>query len=237
MRQRLRRAKAKHPARSRISFDQRLEPVQRDPFARGLPIDRYYIDRFLARWNDASVGDIRGSVLEFYDTRYASAVGGWPDSAGRVTHVDVIDILDNPRATIRADIANAPELPDATYDSVICTQVLQYVQRPDRAVTTLRRLLRPGGVLYVTVPGLWPNRGCIEGGGIEQWRFTVAGAEAIVAAAFREGDVVVQTFGNVLTAVGTLHGLASEEFTPEELDYHDPAFEVIIAIRAQAPAG
>jgi SAM-dependent methyltransferase len=235
VRRALRRVHAPNPRRSVVHLDQRLKPIQRDPWARGLPIDRYYIDRFFERWNNAETGDIAGSVLEFYDTRYASAVGGWGGAASRVARVDVIDVMANPRATIRADIADAPELPSAAYDAIVCTQVLQYLPDPHRGVATLRRLLRPGGVLYITVPGLAPNRGPVEGGGIEYSRFTIAGTEAMLRRSFLSGEFVVQAFGNVLTAIASLHGLASDEFSASELDFRDPAFEVLIVARAQLP--
>jgi len=236
----LRRTYARHPPRANVRFDERLEPIRRDPWARGLPIDRYYVDRFFERWNHAEKSDVAGSVLEFYDTRYASAVGGWresPDPADPsccVERVDVIDIVPNPRATIRADISDAPEIPDATYDTIFCTQVLQYLPEPHRGVATLRRILRPGGVLYLTLPGLAPI-GPIEGGGIEYSRFTAVGVEVMLRKHFHPEDFLVQAFGNVLSALGFLHGLASDEFSIDELNFHDPAFEVLIAVRAKAP--
>jgi hypothetical protein len=40
----------------------------------------------------------------------------------------------------------------------------------------------------------------------------------------------------VLAAVATLHGLAESELTPAELDYRDPNYEVLLAVRATRPA-
>ncbi|MEK6577866.1 MAG: class I SAM-dependent methyltransferase, partial [Bdellovibrionota bacterium] len=42
--------------------------------------------------------------------------------------------------------------PDNTFDSVICTQVLEHVVHPERAMSELNRVLRPGGVLLLTIP-------------------------------------------------------------------------------------
>jgi hypothetical protein len=36
----------------------------------------------------------------------------------------------------------------------------------------------------------------------------------------------------VLTAIAFLRGLAAEELKREELDYHDPDYELIITVRA-----
>ena len=42
-------------------------------------------------------------------------------------------------------------------------------------------------------------------------------------------------YGNVLTATAFLHGLVQEELTRDELEYHDPDYEVIIGIKATKP--
>jgi hypothetical protein len=47
----------------------------------------------------------------------------------------------------------------------------------------------------------------------------------------------VQSFGNVLTAIAFLHGLAAEELRPDELDHRDSEYDVVIAVRAVRPAG
>ena len=49
---------------------------------------------------------------------------------------------------------------------------------------------------------------------------------------FAPEQVFVETFGNVLSAVCSLEGLAAEELRPEELDYRDRDFEVVVAARA-----
>jgi hypothetical protein len=47
--------------------------------------------------------------------------------------------------------------------------------------------------------------------------------------------VSVAPYGNVLSAIAFLHGLAAEELRPEELDHHDPDYQVLIAVRAVKP--
>jgi SAM-dependent methyltransferase len=212
----------------------RTAPVRRDAFSRGTPVDRYYIERFLRRWNDplSEGSDIRGSVLEFQDKRYAALIGHCDEVRSPVAHVDVLDLGDNPRANLRADIADAPHLPDAAYDTVICTQVLHYVFDVAAAVATLARFLRVGGVLYVTVPGISPYFNVGVAGETEYWRFTPDSLRRILHPHFRSNDVVVEAYGNVLASVAFLHGLAAEEFTSTELDRPDASFPVVIVARA-----
>jgi SAM-dependent methyltransferase len=40
----------------------------------------------------------------------------------------------------------------ATFDIILCSEVLEHVSEDDKAVSELRRVLKPGGVLVVTVP-------------------------------------------------------------------------------------
>ena len=49
------------------------------------------------------------------------------------------------------DITAIPVEADA-FDGVICTEVLEHVPYPDRVITELARILKPGGVLVITAP-------------------------------------------------------------------------------------
>lgn len=42
--------------------------------------------------------------------------------------------------------------PTPRYDFVLCTEVIEHTQQPDRVVQTLRSLLNPGGVAVVSLP-------------------------------------------------------------------------------------
>jgi SAM-dependent methyltransferase len=41
-------------------------------------------------------------------------------------------------------------------DTVFMTEVLEHVHRPGEMLRELRRVLKPGGVLFLTVPFIWP---------------------------------------------------------------------------------
>ena len=61
------------------------------------------------------------------------------------------DTWDQSQLDIVSDIVNIPE-PDASFDAVMCIEVLEHVPDPIRALRELARLLKPGGTLIITTP-------------------------------------------------------------------------------------
>jgi SAM-dependent methyltransferase len=198
-------------------------------FSRGTPVDRVYIDAFLAR----HAADIRGRVLEVKEPAYATRFG-----AGRVESIDVVDIDPaNPRATVVADLADAPQLADDAYDAVVLTQTLQLIYRHEAALATVHRVLKPGGVLLITVPGV-TTVGAADGVDASWcWSYTPVSLALMLEERFGAGTFEVASHGNVLAAVAFLEGLAAEELTAAELAVHDPDYPLVVVGRAVKRAG
>lgn len=60
----------------------------------------------------------------------------------------------NSRPTVIGDIQSLGMLADASFDSVICLEVLEHVPDPANAVAEMARVLKEGGVLVLSVPHL-----------------------------------------------------------------------------------
>ena len=206
----------------------RLNPINPDfGFGRGLPIDRYYIEKFLTKHSR----DIQGHVLEIKEPLYTHRFGG-----DRVTKSDVLHVEPgNPHATLVADLTQAEHLSADTadtFDCIILTQTLPFIYDVKAAVNTLHRILKPGGVLLATVPGISQiSSEDMERWG-QYWCFTTRSMEQLLATVFFPDQVTVATHGNVLAAIALLHGLVTEELKPEELNYVDPNYQVLITARA-----
>ncbi|HUP09640.1 MAG TPA: methyltransferase domain-containing protein [Caldimonas sp.] len=191
---------------------------------RGKPLDRHYIERFL----EANAAHIRGRVLEVADDVYTRRFGGDRVQARDVIHADP----SHPRATVFANLADAQDVPSDTYDCFICTQTLTYIYPVQRALETVHRILKPGGVLLATVPGISQISPYDRDRWGEYWRFTSQSLRRLLGEVFLPEHVAVETYGNVLASTAFLQGLAVEDLRPDELDHHDQRYEMLIAGRA-----
>jgi SAM-dependent methyltransferase len=203
----------------------RLSPIGGDlGWERGTPVDRHYLESFVAR----NAVDIRGRVLELGDDRYTRRFGG-----GRVEQSEILSIeTTNPRATIVGDLQHADTLPESVFDCIVLTQVLHLVFDISAAIESLYRALKPGGVLLVTVPGLAPMAIPSYPDVPLYWAFTASGLSRLLAARFGQDAVSVESRGNILAVTAFLYGLASEELDISDLSVDDSAYPVIVAGRA-----
>jgi SAM-dependent methyltransferase len=83
------------------------------------------------------------------------------------------------RTSALVDVAGRGEqlpLASGLFDIVFCTQVLEFVPDPRLAVAEIHRVLKPGGVLLMSVSAIFP-RAADE----EHWRFEPAALQMLLA--------------------------------------------------------
>ena len=214
--------------RARVGSLSFVTPVSRQfGFDRGLPVDRFYVEDFLGLWAE----DVRGRVLEVGDSGYTRRFGG-----ARVSAAQVLNVFEGvPGTTFVADLAQGVGLPDAAFDCVVLTQTLHLVFDVQAAVRTLFRIVKPGGVVLVTVPGISPVSADVWAD-TWHWSFTRHSASRVFREVFGEHAVQVEQYGNVASATAFLHGLAAQELSARVLSASDPQFPVIVTVRAVRPA-
>ena len=204
----------------------RLEPVSRHfGFDRGTPVDRFYIERFLLANSEC----IRGRVLEIGDDTYTRRFG-----MDRVVRGDVLHVhAGNPQATIVGDLATDSTIPSSVFDCVIATQTFQLIFDPAAALETIHRILKPGGVLLATVPGLTVvSHESDEWSKTWYWSFTSPTLRRLVASVFSPALCRFEAHGNPLAGVCVLEGLAVEDISVPELEGSDPEYPVLLTVRA-----
>lgn len=138
-----------------------------DELAREHPIDDYYAKspwpiRFV---QGQRLSTIRSMVGEHAGLRILEIGSGGGHvlrmfPAARLTAVDVSDLyLDTARrnlagydVTFHKGQVEQLALPAASFDRVICTEVLEHTTNPAEIAREIRRLLAPGGRAVITVP-------------------------------------------------------------------------------------
>lgn len=202
----------------------RLTPISNDwGFDRGTAIDRHYIEEFLA----VHAADIAGDVLEIGEPKYSPRFGG-----DRIRRLDVLHIHEGqPNVTIVADLTRPQDFEPAQFDCVVLTQTLNIIYDAHAVVRSVHRLLRPGGVVLATFPGISKfSRGDAENWGYN-WAFTNMSARRMFGDVFGAANVELEAVGNVMVATAFLYGLAAEELPPEVLAHRHRDYEVLLRLR------
>ena len=201
------------------------EPISRVfGFDRGLPIDRYYIEKFLFENRHL----IKGDVLEIAENRYSKKYGI------DVKNYGVLDVSkDNSVATVIGDLTNPKTLPNGTIDCFICTQTLNYIYNFKEAIKGSKYLLKEGGIILTTVAGISQiSRYDMDRWG-DYWRFTTLSIYKSFSEVFGSRNVRTDFYGNVLSTIAHLEGISSNELTEIELDYKDEDYQLLITVIAQ----
>jgi len=108
----------------------------------------------------------------------------------RVKNYIAVDLRVNPLVDISA-AAEALPFPDGQFDFVICTQVFEYLPDPRLALAEIKRVLRNGGVLFLSSPAVF-----LQNNDRECWRFLPEGWRQLLRE-FSTVEIVPE--GNSLT--------------------------------------
>jgi hypothetical protein len=193
-------------------------------FDRGIPIDRYYIEKFIS----SNSQYIKGRSLEIGESEYTVKFGS------AVTKKEVLHYTsDNNAATIIGDLTKIETLPAGQMDCFICTQTFNFIYDFKSAIRGAHHVLAKDGVLLATLAGVCQiSRYDMDRWG-DYWRFTTRSAEEAFGEVFGKENVRVQSYGNVLASVSLLHGISADELSHDELDHHDPDYQIVITVVAK----
>lgn len=113
--------------------------------------------------------------------------------------ISTLDIDPQSGATYVADLCacNDALIPNDTFDFVVCTEVLEHTLDPFSAVRELRRILKPGGLLFVTVPFNFRIHGPLP----DCWRFTEHGLRQLFRQFYIEALDSLETPGRDLMPI------------------------------------
>lgn len=179
---------------------------------------RFYIDQFLGRYT----AECRGCFLEFGDPRYRAMF-----APGAIERYDVLNIEAAPGVTIVGDIQGCPQIPDNTYDVIVCTQVLEHVPNPFLAAAELSRILKPGGLLLLTVPAAYPYHAVPR----DYWRFTRDSLQLLFGEHLHE--LRIDPWGNRVSVVASYWYWTHDQLPRAALLRRDPDNAQILSLYAR----
>jgi hypothetical protein len=192
---------------------------------RGKPIDRYFIENFLDDRKDL----IKGVVLEIGDNKYTKMFGF------KVTKSEVLtyNIDDSRKNVIIGDLTKYDNLQNDKYDCIILTQTLNFIYDYKKAILGVYHLLKEGGSVLVTSSGISQISEYDNERWGDFWRFTEIGLMKSFEEVFPKENIIIKSYGNVLSSISYLHGISSEELTEKELGYNDPNYPLLITLIAK----
>jgi 2-polyprenyl-3-methyl-5-hydroxy-6-metoxy-1,4-benzoquinol methylase len=138
-----------------------------DRLAREHPIDDYYarspwpirlIERERLRIIRSMLGPTRGLDVAEVGSGGGHVLAQFPEA--RLTAIDVSQVfldtarrrLERYRASFILGEVDKLDLPEGSFDRIICTEVLEHTRDPEAILRAMARLLRKDGVAVITVP-------------------------------------------------------------------------------------
>lgn len=86
------------------------------------------------------------------EARGSYAFGNPPGGA----RIVCVDILPGPGVDLVADAQNLDMVADESVDCIIAISALEHIRHPSKVIDEIFRILRPGGIVYINVPFVFP---------------------------------------------------------------------------------
>ena len=116
-----------------------------------------------------------------------------------------VDVVENPVAELRGSVEALP-VEDASFDVVLCTQVLEHCDDPAQAVRELRRVTAPGGRVLASTHGVQVYHPSPE----DYWRWTHAGLRRLFTENASWQSVEVRPGAGTASCLAMLLGVYTE---------------------------
>ena len=172
---------------------------------RGEAIDRYYIEKFLFENRQ----HIKGKVLEIAESTYTKKFG-----ENKVEEALVLHVSSDMDADIVGNLETGEGIPENMIDCFILTQTLPFIYDIKSTVKNCMRILKSGGHLLITVPGITQ----ISRYDMERWGHFWSFTDLSLRRLFEDNvpPEVVQLY-----EVASVDEFVSEIISPEQIEVFD----------------
>jgi SAM-dependent methyltransferase len=172
---------------------ERRDPPQSSP--------TWVVRHALARWLQAQARELEGGERVRILDVGCGVKPYLPFFEGvALEHVGV-DVVENPAAELLGPVEALP-VEDASFDVVLCTQVLEHCDDPAQAVRELRRVTRPGGRVLASTHGVQ----VYHPSPVDYWRWTHEGLHRLFVTSAAWGSVEVTPAAGTGSALAMLLG-------------------------------
>ena len=197
-----------------------LEPVDRlFGMGRGKPVDRKYIEDFLSINQEM----IKGTVMEIADDTYIKKFGG-----DKISDKIILHVKGWGKNAIKGNFETGEGIKENMVDCLICTQTLQYIFDLKSAVRNIYKMIKPGGYVLLTVPGIKLLSTDDDENWGEKWSFTEKSVRGLFEPVFGRENCDIKAYGNAKIATAYLYGICCEELNEEDFTYNDKQFPFLI---------
>ena len=125
----------------------------------------------------------------------------YPFFAGVASEYVGVDVVENPAADLLGSVESLP-VGDATFDVVLCTQVLEHCDDPAQAVRELRRVTAPGGRVLASTHGVQ----VYHPSPVDYWRWTHEGLRRLFEQHGEWSSLTVEPAAGTASALAMLLG-------------------------------
>lgn len=129
----------------------------------------------------------------------------YPFFAAVVSEYVGVDVVENPAADLLGSVESLP-VGDATFDVVLCTQVLEHCDDPALAVRELRRVTAPGGRVLASTHGVQ----VYHPSPVDYWRWTHEGLRRLFEQNASWTSLRVEAGAGTASALAMLLGIYVE---------------------------
>lgn len=174
------------------------------PILTSRQLDRYHVRTSILEALQAILGRFEGTLLDVGcgQMPYKTLLTKPPS---RVTRYIGLDLESNPIYENQPDITwleGRIPLDSNIIDCTICTEVLEHSPEPEAVLTEIHRVLKPGGLLFFTVPFLWP----LHDVPYDEYRYTPFSLRRhLTASGF--GDIEIRAMGGWDASLAQMLGL------------------------------
>ena len=166
---------------------------------------------------------VKGDILDFGagSAKYKKII------AERGSRYVAFDVVAGPNIDVVGDVHHPP-FGDASFDTIIMTQVLEHISQPHRVMGEIFRMMRSGGHCIITAPFFVPY----HADPYDYYRYTVTGLEFLAKEA---GFKIVESgsYGGVITVFSEmlhfifLHPYASRKHGRIKTKFFETIFSLL----------